>query len=58
MEVDYELITGVALGVENFDDDDFGEAWIISLIIFRIIILFPKDDDSDNGKREYRFLPG
>lgn len=41
MEVNYELITGVALGIENFIDDEFGDAWIISLFIFRIIILVP-----------------
>lgn len=41
MEVNYELITGIALGIENFIDDEFGDAWIVSLLIFRIIILIP-----------------
>lgn len=40
MLVNYEFITGIALGVENFLDDEEGtDAWIISLVIFRIIII-------------------
>lgn len=40
MQVNYELITGLALGIENFlDEEDEMDAWIISLLIFRIIIL-------------------
>jgi len=39
MEINFELIIGFALGIENFLDDDFGSAWIISLGILRITIL-------------------
>lgn len=38
MDISFELITGVALGVENFIDEVYGDSWVISIFIFRIII--------------------
>ena len=40
MQVNYEFITGIAIGIENFlDEEEEMDAWIISLLIFRVIIL-------------------
>jgi len=40
VQVNYEFITGIAIGIENFlDEEEEMDAWIISLLIFRIIIL-------------------
>jgi len=34
VQVNYEFITGIALGIENFlDEEDETDAWIISIFI-------------------------
>ena len=46
MQFNFELITGVALGLENFLDDELGSAWIVSLLIVRIIIVVDNNNYS------------